>query len=387
MRRALWIASKDLRLRIRDRSAFVIGILVPFGLAGIFSLTLADVDEDSDFSVTFAVVDLDGGDVASGFVSLIGSLDFVETRDADTVTQAERLAEEGEIDAAFVLPDGLTSSATSGRGGELRLIVDPRSDIGGLVARSLAGSFARDLDAVQLAVATAIESGAPHEDAAALAARAESGPAVAVLDRDTAESRSLCTTTFFAIGMAVFFVFFTVEFGVRSLLDERQEGTLSRLLVAPLRPVWVVAGKVVAGFLVGLVSMLALIAATSVFIGATWGDPVGVAAMVLAGVASAVGLTGLVATLAKSPQQAAGYTLLVTVVLGLFGGTFFPLSQASFLGTLSLLAPQAWMMRGFLDLGAGGSVGEVLPSVGALLGFAVVTGAIAVMRSRSLIAR
>ncbi|MGZ5354279.1 MAG: ABC transporter permease [Actinomycetota bacterium] len=387
MRRALWIAAKDLRLRIRDRSAFVIGILVPFGLAGIFSLTLADVDEDSDFSVTFAVVDLDGGDVASGFVSLIGSLDFVETRDADTVTQAERLAEEGEIDAAFVLPDGLTSSATSGRGGELRLIVDPRSDIGGLVARSLAGSFARDLDAVQLAVATAIESGAPHEDAAALAARAESGSAVAVLDRDTAESRSLSTTTFFAIGMAVFFVFFTVEFGVRSLLDERQEGTLSRLLVAPLRPVWVVAGKVVAGFLVGLVSMLALIAATSVFIGATWGDPVGVAAMVLAGVASAVGLTGLVATLAKSPQQAAGYTLLVTVVLGLFGGTFFPLSQASFLGTLSLLAPQAWMMRGFLDLGAGGSVGEVLPSVGALLGFAVVTGAIAVMRSGSLIAR
>ncbi|MGZ8605908.1 MAG: ABC transporter permease [Actinomycetota bacterium] len=387
MRRALWIAAKDLRLRIRDRSAFVIGILVPFGLAGIFSLTLADVDEDSDFSVTFAVVDLDGGDVASGFVSLIGSLDFVETRDADTVTQAERLAEEGEIDAAFVLPDGLTSSATSGRGGELRLIVDPRSDIGGLVARSLAGSFARDLDAVQLAVATAIESGAPHEDAAALAARAESGSAVAVLDRDTAESRSLSTTTFFAIGMAVFFVFFTVEFGVRSLLDERQEGTLSRLLVAPLRPAWVVAGKVVAGFLVGLVSMLALIAATSVFIGATWGDPVGVAAMVLAGVASAVGLTGLVATLAKSPQQAAGYTLLVTVVLGLFGGTFFPLSQASFLGTLSLLAPQAWMMRGFLDLGAGGSVGEVLPSVGALLGFAVVTGAIAVMRSRSLIAR
>ncbi|MGZ5351841.1 MAG: ABC transporter permease [Actinomycetota bacterium] len=387
MRRALWIAAKDLRLRIRDRSAFVIGILVPFGLAGIFSLTLADVDEDSDFSVTFAVVDLDGGDVASGFVSLIGSLDFVETRDADTVTQAERLAEEGEIDAAFVLPDGLTSSATSGRGGELRLIVDPQSDIGGLVARSLAGSFARDLDAVQLAVATAIESGAPHEDAAALAARAESGSAVAVLDRDTAESRSLSTTTFFAIGMAVFFVFFTVEFGVRSLLDERQEGTLSRLLVAPLRPAWVVAGKVVAGFLVGLVSMLALIAATSVFIGATWGDPVGVAAMVLAGVASAVGLTGLVATLAKSPQQAAGYTSLVTVVLGLFGGTFFPLSQASFLGTLSLLAPQAWMMRGFLDLGAGGSVGEVLPSVGALLGFAVVTGAIAVMRSRSLIAR
>jgi ABC-2 type transport system permease protein len=70
--------------------------------------------------------------------------------------------------------------------------------------------------------------------------------------------------------------------------------------------------------------------------------------MVLAGVASAVGVTGLVATLAKTPAQAAAYTSLVAVVLGLFGGTFFPISQGpSFLSKLSLLTPQAWMMRAF----------------------------------------
>ena len=34
--------------------------------------------------------------------------------------------------------------------------------------------------------------------------------------------------------MAVFFLFFAVEFGVRGLLEEREEGTLSRLLVAPV---------------------------------------------------------------------------------------------------------------------------------------------------------
>jgi ABC-2 type transport system permease protein len=75
------------------------------------------------------------------------------------------------------------------------------------------------------------------------------------LSSDTAESRSLTATSFYAIGMAVFFVFFTVEFGVRSLLDEREGGTLARLLVAPLRPAWIVGGKVLAGFVVGVVSM------------------------------------------------------------------------------------------------------------------------------------
>lgn len=387
MRRALVIAAKDLRLRIRDRSAFIIGFLVPFGLAGIFSLTLADVDEEGDIQVAYTVVDLDGGHLAGGFVDLLGSLDFVELGEASTVAEAERLADGGEVDAAFVLPEGFSDSVGAGRGGEIRVLVDPRSDVGGLVARSLARSFAGDLDAVTLSVATALASGAPPEEAQGLAERAGAVPPAARLDRDAAESRTLSTTGFFAIGMAVFFVFFTVEFGVRSLLDERQDGTLARLLVAPLRPAWIVAGKVLSGFVVGVVSMGALVIATGAFLGAEWGNPVGVILLVLFGVASAVAVTALVATLAKTPQQAGGYTSLVTVVLGLIGGTFFPISQASFLGTVSLVAPQAWMMRGFLRIAGGGEVAEVVPSLLALSVFVVVTGSAAVVRARSLMGR
>ena len=384
MRRALAIAAKDLRLRIRDRSAFVIGFLVPFGLAGIFSLTLADVD-DEEFSATYAVVDLDGGDLATAFEGLVGSLGFAEVRDAGSTAEAERLAEDGEVDAAFVIPEGFTEGA--GQGGEIHVISDPQSDIAAPVARSIARSYASDLDAVSLSVATAIAMGAPAGEAAELARRAAETPHVAALDRDTAEARLLSSTTFYAIGMAVFFVFFTVEFGVRSLLDERQEGTLARLLVAPLRPAWIIGGKVVAGFLVGLVSMTALVIASSAFLDAHWGEPLGVAALVTAGVASAVGLTALVATLAKTPQQAGGYTSLVAVVLGLFGGTFFPISQASFLSTFSLLAPQAWMMRGFQDLATGAGASEVLVPIAALLAFTAVTGGIGVIRARGLLPR
>ncbi len=53
------IAGKELRQRTRDRSAFVIAFLVPFGLAAIFSLTLAKVNEESKFTTTYGVADLD----------------------------------------------------------------------------------------------------------------------------------------------------------------------------------------------------------------------------------------------------------------------------------------------------------------------------------------
>jgi ABC-2 type transport system permease protein len=386
MRRALAIAVKDLRLRLRDRSAFIIGFLVPFGLAGIFSLTLANVDEGR-FTATFALADQDGGPAAAGFDQLLRSLDFVTVRVASSSQAAERLAQDGDVDAAFVIPAGFSASADAGGGGELRVITDPQNEIGGFVARSLARSYASEIDAVQLSVATAIAEGAPAGNAAALAERAHATATAAVLDRNTTESRLLSSKTFFAIGMTVFFVFFTVEFGVRSLLDERERGTLARLLVAPLRPSWIVGGKVGAGYVVGLVSMGALVIATSVLLGASWGAPVGVILLMVAGVGAAVGVTALVATLAKTPQQAAGYTSLVTVVLGLFGGTFFPISQASFLGGLSLIAPQAWMMRGFEDLASGAGVGEILPSLLVLALFAGVAGAVASTRARRLIPR
>jgi hypothetical protein len=45
------------------------------------------------------------------------------------------------------------------------------------------------------------------------------------------------------------------------------------------------------------------------------------------------------------------------------------------------------MMRGFQDLAGGGDVADALPAVGALLLFTVATGAVAVVRSRSLMAR
>jgi ABC-2 type transport system permease protein len=334
------------------------------------------VDEE-EFTTNFGVANLDGGEVAAGFVQVLRGLDFVTLRELPSAGRAEALAEAGEVDAAFVIPEGFSARAGSGRGGELRVITDPNESIGPLIATSLARSFASEIDSIQVAVATVLGPG-EHDPAIAaeVVSRARETSPAAVVDADTAESRLFSSTTFYAAGMAVFFVFFTVEFGVRSLLD------------APMRPAWIIGGKALASFIVGLVSMSALVLASAFLLGAEWGDPVGVASLIVSGVLAAMGLTALVATLAKTPAQASGYASTAAVVLGLLGGTFFPLSQGpSFLANLSLIAPQAWMMRGFQDLAAGGAVADALPSVGAVLAFAVVLGGVALLRSDRLVPR
>ena len=92
-------------------------------------------------------------------------------------------------------------------------------------------------------------------------------------------------------------------------------------------------------------------------------------------------MMALVATMAKTSEQAGNWQSIIAVVLGMLGGVFFPISQApGILPKLSLLTPQAWFMRGLSDLAGGGSWAVVWPSVLAMGAFAAVTGAIAAIR-------
>ena len=227
MRHAWTIAAKDLRRRFRDRTALLVAFVLPFGLAWIFRLTLGDI-ETQGFEATYAVADLDtSGHIPSSFTDVLTGLDFVTLREADSPAQVERLAEDGDIDGGVVFPEGFSAQVQSGEAATLRVIGSPDSSVGSLVLVSLARSFGSQLDAIAVSVATV---GSPGAADPALVARAREVKAAASVGTVDAADQVASQSTFFAIGMAVFFLFFAVEFGVRGLLEEREEGTLDRLL-------------------------------------------------------------------------------------------------------------------------------------------------------------
>ena len=384
---AVTIGAKDLLRRIRDRSAILIAVILPFALAGIFSLTLGGADQDT-FTATYAFVDADGGQLPAAFRDVLGQLDFLTVRDSPNAAEAEQLAKDGDVDAAFVFPEGFSATVQGGGGGSIEVIASPGSSIGPLVAMSVARSFAGNLDAIGVSVAVTAPPDATPAELAELTAAAQAVPAAAVVQEAAARSKTYDASTFFAIGMAVFFLFFTVEFGVRGLLEEREEGTLARLLVAPIPPSAILLGKAFASFAVGLLSTTILVLATSLLLGADWGQPFGVALLVFAGVCTAVAVTALVATLAKTSAQVGSYASIVAVVGGLLGGTFFPISQApGVLAYLRFLSPQGWLMEGFTQLASGGSVASAAPAILGTLAIGAVCGAIAWGRASTLVAR
>jgi ABC-2 type transport system permease protein len=390
VRTALLVAGKDLRQRLRDRSALVIAFIAPFVLASIIGLAFGG---DFAFRATYAVADADRGPVAAGFSD--GVLAAPALRDLVTVRrvdpgQARDLVERAEVDAAFLLPAGFSASVQRGAPATITVLSSGENPIAGQVARSLAEAYAAELTATGLAVATALDAaGRPPSEAEArrLGERAAAGRLPVALVEGPAGGRTIEAASYFGPSMAIFFLFFTVSFGARSILSERREGTLRRLLATAAPPGGVLAGKALAAFTLGTASMLVMWLATTLVFGADWGDPVAVVALTVSSVLSAIGITALVVTLARTEEQAEGYSSLVVFTLALLGGNFIYLAQLpELLQRAALLTPNGWALRGFVDLVAdGGGLATVAAPLAVTLAVGLVTGALALRRARRMV--
>ncbi len=390
LRTTLLVAGKDLRQRLRDRSALVIAFIAPFVLAAIIGLAFGG---DDAFRVTYAVADADRGPVAAGFTDGVlaspGLRDLVTVREADP-GEARALVDRGEVDAAFLLPAGLSASVQQGRPATVTVVEAGDNPIAGQVARSLAEAYAAELTATGLAATTALDAaGRPQSEAEArrLGERAAAGRLPVRLAEGQVGGRTIEAANYFGPSMAIFFLFFTVSFGARSILAERQQGTMRRLLATAAPPGGVLAGKALAAFTLGTSSVLVMWLATTVVFGADWGDPVAVVALTVSSVLSAIGITALVVTLAKTDEQADGYSSLVVFTLALLGGNFVYLAQLpEALQRVSLLTPNGWALRGFVDLVAdGGGLATVAVPVAVTLAVGLVTGALALYRARRMV--
>jgi ABC-2 type transport system permease protein len=380
---ATLIARKDLQLRVRDRSAFIIGIVTPLALAYIFHLVFGNAFAAETLDLEVGLVDLDGSHLSQSLGDVLSGMDAEGTlllTEFDEAASAEASVEEGEIGAYILLNPGLGEAAIQAQPFTIEVVGDIDSQTTTQVASSIASEFGSAIERSQLSVTTAIGLGqgpSPPEAGAWGVEAAQRPPAFAFTDV-SAETRQLDANTFFAAGMAVFFLFFTVQFGVVGLLEEKQGGTLARLLAAPIGHSSVVAGKAILSFSLGLISMTVLIVATHYLMDAEWGPPLGVALLVIAGVLAATSIMGVIAATATSADGAANLGAIIAVILGMLGGTFFPIGQGNdLLARLSYLTPHAWFMRGLSDISGGAEWTAALPAVGALLLFTLVLGTVA----------
>jgi ABC-2 type transport system permease protein len=326
----LSVFRKDLRIFLRDRSALVFSLLMPILVITVIAEGLF-FDQKDGPQLLVPVVNEDGGPVAGTFAKLLG--EHAKVREVSRAEAEHLVRDTHEAPAAIVFPPKLSKQYLQGASTQIELLTDPAS--GG------------DLQAVKVLLLLM------DKEAAALADPFAEDKIT--LHEENLTGNRLEVTVFEqrVPGFALMFVLLAVVFGTSmSMHDERDHGTLARLLVAPGGFTRILLGKLAARFVVGVGQMLVLLGWGHWMFGVSLGpSPAAMLLLTTASVFAVVAAGMLVAGLARSREQTLPLGLSVVMALSALGGCWWPQSaQPDWMSRISPAFFTTWAMRGLNDL-------------------------------------
>lgn len=404
MKKILTIGLKDLQLLFRDRSALLLMLLAPFLLtlgfgfvSGAFEGDSADDQGISDIPV--ALINHDQGELGSLLHDLFQSDDLnglVALHPTVDEATARGLVDNNELAAVIIIPAGFSAGlipdATTGEAATaepLELYRSPNRPISASVIDAITSNFVDQVEAnvaaTQIVIDTLIAQGTPERIGTSLAnlqasQEATNGAASLITLRQTVgekESTGLNLFAFLAPGMALMFLMYTVTLGGRSILLEKQEGTMARMRTTPTSMAEILGGKIVGVFLSGTAQVTILIVASGLLLGVSWGSGVAIALLIVSAAIAATGWGILLASTLKTPAQVASVGSAIMVLFSAISGTFVQIDNP-IVKLIGKITPNAWAMESFVELAQGSTLPDILPNIAALWIMAAILFAISI---------
>ena len=406
MKKLLVIGWKDVTLAFRDVTAIIFMLLAPFLLTiGMGLVTGSFGNRNSGIqNIPVVIVNEDQSTLGNELVKLFESPDLAELVTVtvlDDLPSAKQMVDDDQTTALVHIPAGFTASiipeqgsTTPGEVVQIELYSNPTRPTNAGIIKTIVEEFLSQVEisrvSGEVTVTQLIRSGLIQpQDAAMIGAEIGARQASLIGQGTTINLKTETNTggevkfdplAYMAPGFALMFLMYTVSNGGRTLLAERAQGTLPRLLISPTTSAQVLGGKVLGIYLTGVLQMLVLIGSSVLLFRISWGDPLGVIVLVLAAVFAACGWGMVITSLVKTPGQVATFGSAIMLIFGLLGGSFINLSAVStWFSIVSKITPNAWGLDGFLTLALGGRLADIWLPVTALVIMGVVLFSIAVL--------
>jgi len=153
-------------------------------------------------------------------------------------------------------------------------------------------------------------------------------------------------------GTAILMLLFSVAGVGTSILEEKENGTINRLLYSPLKGSTILYGKMLFAFFISILQL------TTMFLFAwltfNMDLSVNIPALILMIIATAFAVSSLgifLAAIAKTRQQAQNLSTIIILIMSAIGGSMIPLFiMPSVLQKIALLSVNYWGIQGFYDI-------------------------------------
>jgi len=385
----------------RDRVAQALTFLLPIIFFSIFATVFGQQGQAETSSIRVAVVDEDTSELSARIVEALKKERGlrVRTTAADDNSGAaldraagERLVRSGDVPVAIVIPAGL--GVTFGQGGvsggpAISLLADPSDPIapnmvGGLLQKVTMTAapdllmqgglrqfetYAGPLTAQQR---TAIDTWIPSLRDGSTTSGPAMGPQVQVVDVMRSSSQRGSLVSFYAAGIGVMFLLFSMVGNAGTvLLEEAEAGTLERLLCTRLTMPRILFGKWVFLATLGFAQLSVMFLWGSVAFGLPLFSHVpGFIVMTVATTTAAAALALVLASVARSRSQLSGFSTILILTMSALGGSMFPrFLMSETMQTVGLVTFNAWALDGYLKVfWRDAAVWELWPQVAVLAG-------------------
>jgi ABC-2 type transport system permease protein len=375
---------------LRDRVALVMVFVLPVVFFSVFALILGGVGPKKGAmrSIRMVIVDLDQSPLSLGLVAKLkasSALNVFERPEASTELPvpppyspeaARDLVQTGKAALALIIPQGFAQDFESfAQTTALELIYDSAEP----VARGV-GAGLIQASVMQAAPNLLIDKGfelfekhggamtQQQRDTMALAksqgAATSSGSnvetgLVKIDEKDvragtTTENPSPSMIPYFAAGIGVMFLLFSMSSAATALLQEEGDGTLERLLVSGVPMTTILLGKWSRFALTGLLQVIWMFVFAAFFFQLDLWDGRRIAGFLLIAAATACAAAAfglLLATLCRTESQLGGLSTILILLMSALGGSMVPrFVMPEFIQKTSLFTINGWALDGFLKV-------------------------------------
>ncbi len=411
---SLHVALKDIRILIRDIPGLIYLIITPIIIIAIASFALSGLFNSSVNQFKVPVVVEDMGDHTKDFLEQLQKITAIKVvttymdknKTEQPMIRAEAEKSISETKAAIIIPQGFSQAIDRGEQANIIVIKDPVDRVIPEVVINIVTEYTNKLSigliskSVSVSAVQALTQTAQQQYQVSLDPRPEiqkiqtqtnnyiNNPPVKVEVNELKPDPNAHKASPFESnvpGYAVMFVLLGTASGALTLLEERENGTLRKLLTLPISRFSILGGKTLSNFITAVLQSLVLFAVGHFVFGMWLGKSIGgLLLLIITTAFAATGLAMLVASFSRTRAQANGISLLLVLSMSALGGSWWPLYIVpDWMQKIAHITLTAWAMDGFNSLLIyGKGITDILISLVVLLGMGAVSLFIAVQRFR-----
>jgi linearmycin/streptolysin S transport system permease protein len=402
LRNVWFIGLKELKIFSSDRAALIFSIIFPFFFVTLFYFLFQGVGAEDTRLKLYLTTEEPAGSISYNILSSIQTTDIstLQPGQPEIIWLQDSVDARSQIDSKkisglLLFPADFTGNIETASPAQISIIVNPNDQNTRAALNGLAQGLASDISARELeanAAATLLAQSGQSADIPVVIGQiySQQPPASADLVQAAIDqvgaAKAANPANWVIPGYLVMFVFFTAALSAERLVRERQNHTLERLLASSVSREALLGGVYFGTVLKGLVQIVIFWAAGILLYHLNLGpQPFAVMLLSVLVALMAAAFSLMLATLVTTARAAASIGVLASLILAPLGGCWWPLFiTPKWMQNLALFTPHGWATTAFNKLMLyGGSFGDAVPGMLALVGFGLAFAILAVMRFRT----